>query len=323
MPQLERSPFGTRGWPRQPIACTTLAAFAHRECLGKTLDLSEGGAGAILQGAAHRVGERVKLVVVFEGGTLAFRGSLAHVNPQVQSARVGIRFDSPGNAALRRSARFQAAPNRFPEGWVRKLDRGPARFNVGLASPLVASDDALALRRDASRLVRALRRKGLPVGRITYDSLLQLIRERRVTGGLNRVSRELFRTLMQARYPSFPGSAIRGRIAVVGDHADSALLAGATVMLDRFSVAQVGPCGSFLAEGVPVPDAPVLLSVSIRGPGLVTTDEVLISLRAGQATSVFVEVPVRRARGLSAPHDELERAYRDLCSFLAAGNAGG
>jgi len=172
-------------------------------------------------------------------------------------------------------------------------------------------------------LTRALRRKGLSMGRVTYDSLLEMLRQRRLPRGVNRVSRELFRALMQERYPSFPGSAIRGRVAGGAAEAGAELLAGAVVMLDRFAVAQVGPCGSFSAEGIPVPDAPVLLPVSIRGPGLVTTEEVLVSLRAGRETSLFVEVPVRRVPHNAPREDGLTRAYRELCAVGSARSTAG
>jgi len=333
MSRAQRTSPGTRNWSRQALIRSALAVFSGRECLGKTLDLAEGGVGAVLQGTEHRVGERLELVVVFEGATLAFRGTVVRVQPLFQAARVGIRLAASGGEERIAPAGHGLAEAPLAGGALRPAGRGskpvpwarnalPARFNAGIKSPFIAAHDALALRRDRSRLVRALRRKGLPGGRITYDSLLEMLRQRRLSRGLNRVSRELFRALMRVRYPSFPGSAIRGRVVVPGGDADANLLAGAKVMLDRFAVAEVGPCGSFSAEGIPVPDAPVVLPVSIRGPGLVTTEEVLVSLRAGQATDMLVEVRVRAVRGHWTREDDLLRAYRELCAVGGAPGAG-
>lgn len=333
MSTIEATSPGNRSWPRQGFACTALAVLPGRERLGKVVDLAEGGAGAILQGTEHQAGERVKLVLVIGRGTLAFRGSIVHARRLQATSRVGIRFDCsegshladatrwPGGDGARKGSRVLG--KRWRSQPVPGTSRRPARFNAGVMGPVVSPHDALALRRDASKLLRSLRRKGLPIGRVTYGFLLELFRRRKVSAGLGRVSRELFRVLMNSRYPSFPGSTIQGRVIVSADDFDGRLLAGAAVMLDRFAVAQVGSCGSFSAEGLPVPDTPVLLPISIRGPGLVTTEEVLVSLRAGEATSLFVEVPVRSVRSLPRREDDLERAYRDLCSLPSIVGAGG
>jgi len=332
MSKAETNSHGNRTRPRQEVGCTALAVLPGRERMGKVIDLAEGGAGLVLQGTEHQPGEQVVLVLVIGSGTLAFRGTVVFVRRLHRASRVGIRFDFSAGGNLADGARWTGGESvkrgdglRGSRRLIPSVDCGrrPARFNAGVAGPLLAPHDALALRRDTSMLLRSLRRKGLSVGRISYGFLLDLLRQRRIPAGVNRVARELFRTLMNSRYPSFPGSTIQGRVLVPTDDFDGSMLAGAAVMLDRFAVAQVGSCGSFSAEGIPVPDAPVLLPVSVRGPGLVTTEEVLVSLRAGEATSLFVEVPIRPVRRSPPREDELELAYRGLCAIRSASGAGG
>ncbi|MHB8766001.1 MAG: PilZ domain-containing protein [Deferrisomatales bacterium] len=81
-----------RRWQRRPSTHTVLVEFSDRECLGKLLDVSEGGVGAVLQGTRHRAGERLHLLAAFPQGPRRFLGVVVFAQAASGSSRVGIRL---------------------------------------------------------------------------------------------------------------------------------------------------------------------------------------------------------------------------------------
>ena len=69
-----------------------LARFGEDERLGKTVDLSTGGAGLRVPGPPPPPGARVRLCVVFEEGVREFDGQVVHGRQVRAESRVGVRW---------------------------------------------------------------------------------------------------------------------------------------------------------------------------------------------------------------------------------------
>ncbi|MHB8766002.1 MAG: PilZ domain-containing protein [Deferrisomatales bacterium] len=294
------TPPHARRWQRRPSTHTVLAEFSDRECLGKLLDLSEAGVGAVLQGTRHRAGERLRLLAACPGTTLRFRGVVVFAQAAAGSSRVGIRLEDPplppaaGSTRARApGARRPGQPEPRPVSSREDPRRGAFRVNIGVWAPLVRPADEAVMATERSRLLESVRGLGVSPGTAGRDSLLAWLHLEALQGARSFISRELFRSAMRHWYPSYPGTTLRGRLVPASGDPGPVALKGALVTLDRFAVAEADASGRFTAEGIPILDAPAVLPVGVRGAGLGTADQVFVSLCAGVGLDLFVELPLK------------------------------
>ncbi len=78
--------------PRWQDVRTVLARFGEDERLGKTVDVSTGGAGLRVPGPPPPPGARVRLYVVFEEGVRELEGQVVHGRQGQAGSRVGVRW---------------------------------------------------------------------------------------------------------------------------------------------------------------------------------------------------------------------------------------
>jgi len=309
----------TRRWPRQRAITTMLAVFPGRECLGRTLDLSQEGIGAVLQGTDHREGERVKVVAAFPRGTVGFRGIVAYSAPLGKNSRIGVRLLFPPVPEARgRPAHLPShlQPQRPSVPWATRGDGRaalPARVNTGLRFPLLSPEDARAMHRDRERLLEELRAKGYRCDRHLYESLLQAYGEQDLRELRAPIARELFRMAMERWYPSFPGTTVSGRL--IPPVPRQQVPPDAVVVLDRFAVTRVSPEGEFAAHGIPVLDRAAHLPLRIRSSGPMNAARVDLHLAAGKALELRADLQVNPQAAALQDGGALAKAFKDLCAM--------
>ncbi len=89
-----------RRHPRWADTRTVLAGVGGEEFLGKTRDISVGGAGVALVGARPRPGQTLELSVVFEQRVLALRGRVVHARRARWGSLVGVAWSADDKGVL-------------------------------------------------------------------------------------------------------------------------------------------------------------------------------------------------------------------------------
>jgi hypothetical protein len=108
-----------------------------------------------------------------------------------------------------------------------------------------------------------------------------------------RMARELFRLTMKRGYPTFPGSAIEGRVRLVETVGRDLSLGQVLIVLDRFVIARTDADGFFRIEGLPKLDETVELKLRVKDEKFRVATETPVVLTGGALEETDTEVPLR------------------------------
>ncbi len=98
---------------------------------------------------------------------------------------------------------------------------------------------------------------------------------------------------MTGGFPAEGGSVLEGRLRLAESVSREVSLSGVGIVLDRFLLPATDAEGRFRLEGMPILSEPAVLSVKIRDPRFLPASEVEVTVPAGEAAKISVEVPVK------------------------------
>ncbi len=107
-----------------------------------------------------------------------------------------------------------------------------------------------------------------------------------------RMARELFRLAMKRGYPTFPGSAIEGRVRLAETVGRDLSVGQVLVVLDRYLIARTEADGFFRIEGLPKLDESVELKLRVKDQKFRVAEETVVKLAGGELAETTAEVPL-------------------------------
>lgn len=301
--------FGGRPYKSQPSRrrCrrelsseTALLKINYDEILCKIADISPWGIGFSLHRDAAVRGDSVDAEVYFGSALRRFRGTVAFSTEVKDGFRIGVMLPtprlSPVAADLCIGSFGDAGLGNNGFSLKKKI---PTRVNLGMHCELSSSADRQSMKLEQLSLARAIAGQGVDLGNGWEMALREFLGRKPEKHFSSLAARELFRLAMVERYPCYPGVSIAGKIRVLGGPSSGRPDLSAAVTLDRFAVAISDSAGNFLAEGIPIPDEPVVLKLGVREPSL-RAASVELSLPAGRAVTMIADLAAER----SAPSPE-------------------
>ncbi|HSH70944.1 MAG TPA: carboxypeptidase-like regulatory domain-containing protein, partial [Deferrisomatales bacterium] len=107
-----------------------------------------------------------------------------------------------------------------------------------------------------------------------------------------RMARELFRLAMKRSYPTFPGSAIEGRVRLAETVGRELSMGQVLVVLDRYLIARTDADGYFRIEGLPKLDETVELKLRVKDEKFRVAEETVVELAGGELVETQAELPL-------------------------------
>jgi hypothetical protein len=287
-----------RRWPRERVRFTVLGHFEDRECLGRTIDLGDGGLCAVFQGRDYSVGKVVEVHLVAGDAVRRLFGAVAFAVPHGRNTRVGIR--TRGFAPVAGWDRATELPAGY-RGWR----RGPGTphqeirwepsvsVNLGFYFNLVSPQGRQAMARDRHELIRDIQELYGAGATEPWETVLRRFLHQLPRSPLrSHFVREQFRAEMYMGYPASRGSEIRGRIIPSGTGFSPGRLPQCIIQLDQFAVASSDHRGCFVARGIPSIDEPITVPVRIANHAVLFTQPVAVHLPRARATCIEIDLHI-------------------------------
>ncbi|MDF1554011.1 MAG: hypothetical protein P1P84_13155 [Deferrisomatales bacterium] len=289
-----------RRWRREPVAFTVLGRFAGGDRLGKTVNLSERGLGAVFQGRDYAAEQAVELQLVVGGAVRRAFGVVCFAVPRGRHTRLGIRTFGFIPDEERSEGAWAALPRRTARRAGVGAEPAPDVWAPGAGPALVSPGGLRAMERDRRELAEELRVHHAVRGEEAWEEVLRrFLHELPGSPLRGRFAREQFRVAMSTRYPVTDGTEIHGRVLLHGSGREAQDVAACVIHLDHFAVACADRHGAFVVRGIPPLDDAVRVPLRIANHAVLSTAPVAVHLPRLTTARIEVELAIvlRTGRG--------------------------
>ena len=278
-----------RRWRRERVAFTVLGRFAGGDRLGKTVNLSERGLGAVFQGRGYAAEQAVEILWVAAGAVHHAFGVVCSAVPRGRHTRLGIRTFGFIPAEEGEAQAWAASRRRPVRSGRAAAEPAPAEWSPGAGFALVSPGGLRAMERDRRELAADLRAHHAVRGDEAWEEVLRrFLHELPGSPLRGRFAREQFRAAMSTRYPVTGGTEIHGRVLPQGSGLEAQDVPACIIHLDHFAVACADRSGTFVARGIPPLDDAVSVPLRIANHAVLSTSPVAVHLP--RLTPVRIEV---------------------------------